>query len=191
MQVKNPEWTTGSEALSEFNTEYLASLAFPTLFRDVKGDPTNFSIQREIASSETECFSEKIKHLIKFGEKKENQWHFRFAAHPRFAFWAYNMLHRRRLLGQGNFCIKQNPSDANLTLNELQEIVQSGTHEIIMRKLLRYAKNISGTNAYWHDVKEQLKATIIQAGTPTIFWTLSCADFHWPEFHSLLSVIRT
>ena len=150
----------------------------------------NLSLQREIASSETQSFSEKIKHLIKFAEQKGNQWYYRFAAHPRFAFWAYNMLYRRRLLGQGSFYIKQNPSDANLTLNELQEMVQSGTHEIIMKKLLHYAKNVSGTNVYWHDAKEQLKATIIQAGTPTIFWTLSCAEFHWPEFHSLLSSDR-
>ena len=28
---------------------------------------------------------------------------------------------------------------------------------------------------------------ITQVGAPTIFWTLSCADFHWPEFHSLFS----
>ena len=69
-------------------------------------------------------------------------------------------------------------------------MVQSGMHEIIMKKLLHYAKNVSGTNAYWHDDIEQLKATIIQAGTPTIFWTLSCAEFHWPDFHSLLSSDR-
>jgi len=34
-------------------------------------------------------------------------------------------------------------------------------------------------------VKEKLKATILQVGTPTIFWTLSCAEFHWPEFRSM------
>ena len=131
LQVRNcnPEWTVGSEALNEFGTEYLASLAFPSLFPDTKGDPTNLSLQREIASSETQSFSEKIKHLIKFAEQKGNLY-YRFAAHPRFAFWAYNMLYRRRLLGQGSFYIKQNPSDANLTLNELQEMVQSGTHEV-------------------------------------------------------------
>ena len=56
-----------------------------------------------------------------------------------------------------------------------------------MRKLLRYTKNVTGTNAYWNDVKRKLKATINQVGVPTIFWTLSCAEFHWPEFHSFFS----
>ena len=50
--------------LSEFNTPYLASLAFPTLFPDTKGDPTNPAIVRKISKSETESFSEKLKHLV-------------------------------------------------------------------------------------------------------------------------------
>ena len=56
-----------------------------------------------------------------------------------------------------------------------------------MSKLVHYAKNISATNAYWNQVKQELRAIINQVGSPTIFWTLSCADFHWPEFHQLFS----
>ncbi len=66
-------------------------------------------------------------------------------------------------------------------------MAQSGSYSTIMSKLMHYAKNVTGTNAYWNHVKEDLKATITQVGAPTIFWTLSCADFHWPEFHSMLS----
>ena len=28
---------------------------------------------------------------------------------------------------------------------------------------------------------------IIQVGPPTIFFTLSCAEYHWPEFHNLFT----
>ncbi|XP_066915890.1 uncharacterized protein [Clytia hemisphaerica] len=177
----------GKEPLNEFTTEYLATLAFPTLFPDGKGDPTRFSTKRSIAKSDTESFSAKIKHLIKFGEFIDGKWIYRFAAHPRFGFWAYNMLYRRRLLGQGSFYLKQNPGEANLTIDELQEMIRAGTYSSVMKKLLRYAKNITGTNAYWSQAKEQLKATINQVGSPTIFWTLSCAEFHWPEYHALFS----
>jgi len=52
---------------------------------------------------------------------------------------------------------------------------------------MHYAKHITGTNAYWNNAKHDLKAIITQVGAPTIFWTLSCADFHWPEFHNLFS----
>ena len=183
-------WTVGSEPLNEFNTNYLATMAFPTLFPDGTADPTNCAIVRNIASSETEAFAEKVKHLIKFGEQVNGKWIYRFACHPRFAFWAYNILYRRRLLGQGNFFLKQNPGEANLTLEDLQQMLMSDSYEIVMKKLLRYAKNVTGTNAYWHEAKEQLKAIISQMGPPTIFWTLSCADLHWPEFHSLLSLKR-
>ena len=49
-----------------------------------------------------------------------------------------------------------------------------------------YGKNVSGTNAYWSQAREDLKTIIHQKGPPTIFWTLSCADFHWPKLHQLL-----
>ena len=175
----------GSEPYAEFSTEYLASFAFPTLFPNTKGDPTNNATIRQIGKSDTDGFSEKIKHLLKFSEKENGKWYFRFAAHPRFAFWAYNMLYRRRLLKQGNFYLKQNPNDNSLNIEQLQEMFENNTYKVIMHKLSRYVKNISGTNSYWHEVKEDLKAIIMQIGTPTIFWTLSCAEFHWPEFHSL------
>ena len=54
-----------------------------------------------------------------------------------------------------------------------------------MSKLMHYAKKVSGTNAYWNRAKGDLKAIITQVGAATIFWTLSCAEFHWPEFHNL------
>ena len=95
------------------------------------------------------------------------------------------MLYRRRLLGQGSFYLKQNPGNAYLTREEQQEMIRDGSYNTVMKKLLRYAKNITGTNAYWNNAKEQLKATINQVGAPTIFWTLSCAEFHWPECHAL------
>ena len=54
-----------------------------------------------------------------------------------------------------------------------------------MLKVSRYVANISGTNVYWHKVKD-LKAIVTTVGTPTIFFTFSSADMHWPELHDLL-----
>ena len=93
----------------------------------------------------------------------------------------------KKLLGQGNFYMKQNPEDQLLSIHEMQDMLNSGDYSHVMKKLMHYAKNVTGTNAYWNQVKEQLKATITQVGPPTIFWTLSCAEFHWPEFHALFS----
>ena len=181
MLIKHP-WKIETNPLKEYRT-----LSFPSLFPDAKSDPMNNALVRNISENETEAFSQKIKHLIKFAEKVNGKWVYRFASHPRFGCWAFNVLYRRRLLSQGNFFIKQNPGEANLTFEELQEMLSSGSHSTVMSKLMHYAKNVTGTNAYWNQTKEQLKATITQVGAPTIFWTLSCADFHWPEFHTLFS----
>ena len=51
-----------NQPLNEYQTPFLATMAFPTLFPDGKGDPTNPSILRDIP------LNEKIKRLIKFAE---------------------------------------------------------------------------------------------------------------------------
>ena len=35
--------------------------------------------------------------------------------------------------------------------------------------------------------KTNLKRSFYRRGVPTIFFTLSCAEFHWPEFNSIFS----
>ena len=180
-------WNEGSEPLNEFSIQYLTSMSFPTLFPDGKGDPTNNAIIYNTSDNITEVFALKLKHVINFGENIDGKWVYRFASHPRFGYWAYDMLYRRRILGQGNFFLKQNPSEANLTLDDLKQVLQSNSYDSFMSKLMHYAKNVTGINAYWNKARDNLKAIIQQKKAPTIFWTLSCADFHWPEFHQLFA----
>ena len=97
------------------------------------------------------------------------------------------ILYRKKILGQSNFFLKQNPTEANLTIDNLKPMITSDSYESLISKLMHYAKNVCGTNAYWNRAKDDLKAIITQVGAPTIFWTLSCAEFHWPEFHDLFN----
>ena len=101
--VQKHQWKIGDNPLSEFTTEFLATMSFPTLFPDARGDPTNHATNRNIAENETKAFAPKIKDLIKFAENINGKWIYRFAAHPRFPYWSYNMLYRRRLSKQGSF----------------------------------------------------------------------------------------
>lgn len=172
----------GEQPLNEFTTQYLATMAFPTLFPDGIGDPTNSIIPVQVS------FSDKIKHLIRFAECVDNHWVFRFAKHPRFAYWVFDMLQRQRILNQSNIFIKQHPKESHYTVDELKEMLTSNNYGSFISKLTHYAKNITGSNAYWHQAQENLKATIYQVGPPTIFFTLSCADYHWPEFHKLFDL---
>lgn len=171
---------------NEFNTPYFGTLAFPTLFPTGEGDLFLNDTKRNIADNELDSFSQRLKHLIKFAEKRNGRWYYRFASHPRFCYWAYNILHRRRILSQGSYYIKQNPGDANISIDELREMATENAYSVLMNKIMYCAKNIAGSNSYWVQQKNNLKAIITQIGAPTIFWTLSCAEFHWPELHYLL-----
>ena len=69
-----------NQPINEYQTPFLATLAFPTLFPDDKGDPTNPSLLQEIP------LGERVKHLIKFAEKIDGKWVYRFSSHPRFSY---------------------------------------------------------------------------------------------------------
>ena len=183
LQQHKTAWPNrGIKPLNEFKIQLLATMAFPTLFPDGTGDPTNTATKRHAT------LGEKVKHLIKFAENINGEWVYRFASHPRFAYWAFNMIQRHRLLGQGSIFLKQNPSEAHLTVEQLKKMLTTNSYSSLMSKLMHYSKNITGTTGYWQKSKEDLKATISQKGPPTIFFTLSCAEYHWPEFHNLLHV---
>ncbi len=75
-----------NEPLNEYQVSHLATMAFPTLFPDAKADPTNQGLLRDVP------LQERVKHLLKFAEKIDGKWVYRFANHPRFAYWAFNMI---------------------------------------------------------------------------------------------------
>ena len=174
------QWpTVENEPLNEYQVSHLATMAFPTLFPDGKGDPTNEGLLRDVP------LQERIKHLLKFAENIDGKWVYRFANHPRFSYWAFNMIQRKRILQQSGIFLKQNPGEAHLTIDELREMAASNNANLFMSKVSRYVGNIAGTNAYWNRVREELKAIITSVGAPTLFFTFSSADMHWPELHAL------
>ena len=165
----------------EYTTDFLATFAFPTLFPDGKGDPKNPCLQRYIS------FGNIIQHLLKYAEKVHGKWVYRFASHPRFSYWALNMIQRKRALQQNSIFLQQNPDESHLTFEQLQEMACSNSSTSFTSKLSRYVANVTGSSAYWFKVKEDLKAIIVAKGAPTIFFTFSSSDLYWPELHSLFS----
>ena len=149
------------------------------MYADGKGDPTNQGLVRDGP------LQERVKHLLKFAEIINGKWVYHFANHPRLSYWAFNMIQRKRILQQSGIFLKQNPSEAHLTIDELREMAASDNANVFMSKVSRYVGNIAGTNAYWNRVREELKAIITNVGPPTLSFTFSSADMHWPELHSL------
>ncbi len=125
-----------------------------------------------------------LEHLFKFAQLN-GKWIYRFANHPRFSHWAFNMIQRKRILQQSGIFLKQNPGEAHLTIDELREMATRNNANLFMSKVSRHVGNIAGTNAYWNRVREELKAIITSVGAPTLFFTFCSADMHWPELHAL------
>ena len=144
-EVDPLDWpSTESNVVNEFKTDGLATMAFPILFLYGKGDPTNRARQHGITLTEA------FKHLIKFAEKLENgKFEWRFASHPRFLYWALNMKQRHQLLSQANIYLCQHPADANMTMEELKEMVNSMSANQMVNRLQRYVSKVQGTNQYW------------------------------------------
>ena len=67
--MNNSEIQVEQDPLNEYSTHCIASLAFPTLFPDSKGDPTNEMTVRQISEMIRISFASKLNHLIKFDEK--------------------------------------------------------------------------------------------------------------------------
>ena len=175
------EWPTISDQpINEYQTPGLATQAFPTLFPHGTGDPTCHG--RLYAVSLSECF----KHLERYGELVDGIYSWRFASHPRFPYWALNMKFRHQLLSQASVFLHQNQNDANLTSEDLRNMVGTMSSEHLMQRLQRYAAKVQGSNPYWFQRYTELRSLIEHKGPPTFFWTVSSADNHWPELHNLM-----
>ena len=155
--------TVDSEPINEYTTPFLATLAFPTYFLMVK-----VTLQTHLFTK-TCNWGERIKHNLKYTEKKHGRWIYRFASHPRFAHWAFNMIERKRILQQTGTFLKQNPGEAHLTTEELQQMVANNSAHVFLSKISRYLAHITGSNAYWFKAREDLKAIINHVGPPTFF----------------------
>ena len=106
----------GGVPINEFTTEGYFSCAFPTLFPTGAGD---FSGQRQNQVTIGNYF----KHLMMYDDN-------RFAKHPRFRFFAFNTEMRWRALQTGRVYVKQHPGDAQLSLDELRDMVGRGTDHL-------------------------------------------------------------
>lgn len=118
LQTQKIQWPErDTKAVNEFKIELLATMAFPSLFPDGTGDPTNLA---------TKCIvtlGEKVKHLIRLRGYINDKWEYRFVSYPRFTYWAFNMLKRYRLLSQESIYLKQNPVDSHLSVQQLEQML--------------------------------------------------------------------
>ena len=163
--------STGPTPVNEFRTEGYFTCAFPTLFPTGAAD---FSAPRP----RTVTIGNYFKHLMMFHDG-------RFAKHPRFRYFALNTEMRWRALQTGQVYVRQHPTDASLSVQELQDMVGRGGEQFSNR-VLHYASSLRGTRQYWFQQRSRLIAMVDTLGLPTIFFTHSAADLQWPELARLI-----
>jgi len=90
-------------------------------------------------------------------------------------------------LQTGRIYVRQNPEDAQLSVDELRGIV-GHNGENFSNRVLHYASSLRGTRQYWMQQRRRLISMIDDLGTPTIFFTHSAADFQWPGLGNLINL---
>ena len=89
-------------------------------------------------------------------------------------------------MSQARIYLTQTPEDANLTTEELRQMVGQMTANHLMNRVQRYVAKIQGTKQYWYQRYQELKALITQKGAPSFFFTFSAATNYWPDLQRLL-----
>ncbi|CAF0924282.1 unnamed protein product [Brachionus calyciflorus] len=145
-------------SLNKFQTDALYSLAFPKLFPNGDGDPTRKAGIKHV--SEALGF----KHLMKSVAKsyKNDEFYYAWAKHQRFKFWAYDRLRRHRSLEQCKIFLKHNVHEANLTIKDLKNIINTPQSDFLIKKMSAYSSKKTGSDAYCYP------------------------DHHWEELHRLM-----
>lgn len=156
--------------VDEFRTAGYIACAFPKLFPNGKAD---LRAARQKKISPVDYF----KFLMNFGDR-------RFSKHPRFPFFAMNSTLRWQALSQGNIFIKKN-SFQNKSVEEIKALLETRPH--LANNIMYYGSTLRGSKAFWYKRCGELLSMVNQLGTPTIFFTLSAADLHWPDLFRLLA----
>ena len=165
-------WPAFGPPLSKYTTEGLFTMAFPTLFPTGKADFTR-PHWKHLALHEW------VKHLMHYRDS-------RFACHPRFCFFALNMIFCHRVMQQGRFLFLRSAGNCNMTIGQLKEALAGDDGLLLTSKIVRCVKAVHGTRPYWYMEGAKLKDMITQIGTPTLFYTLSMANLSWPDLHRLM-----
>ncbi|KAK3917798.1 ATP-dependent DNA helicase [Frankliniella fusca] len=160
----------GTEPINEFSSPGYISLAFPHLFPFAQGD---YSMPRPHKVN----LSDYIHHLMSFHDG-------RFAKDERFRYFMMNTLMRWNCLNAGAMYVRKNPFFSKISVLQLKEHLLK--RPSLVRNIMFYNSRVRTTRPYWNARCGELLEMVNQLGPPTVFFTLSSADFHWPDVYRLL-----
>ena len=178
-EVSVLDWPqTSTEAISEYTSDMRIFVnAFPHLFPGGIGDYQEMERKTELSADNW------ARHLLLYKDG-------RFARDPIFPFFAYNFCVRRRNVKDGSYFVKGHISDPPKTLDELKAQLRDGNNSFV-NKISFFSRRIRGSDAYWRHKRSELYNWIhhhiaAEHGAPSVFMTLSCAEYFWPDAIRLL-----
>ena len=179
--VKIPalDWPQQStEAISEYDCSVRIFVnAFPHLF------PGGIADIREGDRKVNVATSKWAKHMLLYVDG-------RFVRDHVFCFFAHNYSLRQRNIEAGSYFVNTLINDPPRSLEDLQASLRRGDSSFV-NKMVYYVKRIRGSDAYWRYKRAELYNWIHYHigeghGAPNGFFTLSCAEYFWPDMIRLL-----
>ncbi len=168
-QLTMPYPEMSRKPVDEFATEGYIAKAFPCLFPSGKGD---FLFPRTTRITQKEY----IEYLLQYEDR-------RFIKDKRFCYFAMNTLLRHQALSCSGIAVKRSALEGQ-TVASIRERMKDNPG--FLRKVMAYASKLRSTQQYWAQRCGELLDFVNQIGCPSIFFTLSAADYHWPDLFRLL-----
>ncbi|KAE8741056.1 hypothetical protein FOCC_FOCC013426, partial [Frankliniella occidentalis] len=149
--------------------EIFLSMAVPYLFSYGAGD---FSMTRK----HKVFLKDYIRHLMLYRDQ-------RFAQDERFRYFIMNSEMRWSALNIGNIYVQKNSFFSKMPVIQLNDFLKKNPS--LVNQVMHYCSRMRTTKSYWNSRRGESLDMVNQLGTPTVFFTLSSADFHWPHLYQL------
>lgn len=171
------EWPEVSDMpVNEYGDTRIFARAFPWLFPGGYGDIRDFPNHDM--------------NLATWGKRLLYYEDGRFAKDKLFCFFCMNYIIRHRNSSSGKFFIDNFQQNVPDTLEELKQTIRNGDMSFV-NHLTYWNKRIKGSNPYWFQKRAEVYTWInehmqLDHGAPSMFITLSCAEYFWPDVVRLL-----
>ncbi|CAB4420703.1 unnamed protein product [Rhizophagus irregularis] len=133
--------------VNEFQTPGYIACAFSTLYPTGSADLRAERI-RDIKPAEY------FKHILQYKDG-------RFARHARWRYFALNSQMRWQALQEGKVYVKQNLTDAQITITDIQERITQGDNYMANR-IMRFGEDLRGSRQFWYARCNELNDMIKQ-----------------------------
>jgi ATP-dependent DNA helicase PIF1 len=147
--------------------ERILSMAFPTLYPTGVAD---FFVPRQRSVT----LPQYAEHLMRYRDG-------RFAKHPRWRFYIFNIIMRQRARKVSGFYTSKQSGLKNLSREDLATAFQE--NKSLLQQVVRQGSSLTGTRPFWRAKASGLlaQAHFLSPGSSPVFVTLSCADMQWHD----------